>query len=284
MYIKIVRDDGQVFCLGGSYQDAAAWGIKQITGLSEVENQITTEMLANGDGVQIVGERIGGRPIDITASVKNRHLNEQERSRAFSFFHPKKSFVLYATVGENTRWCTAKIERFKCPSVAKDVHAELNLALLCKDPHLYSVNNYGKNIAAVTSCFGFPYMSSTAKGFKVGFFNFSKTVSIKNTGDVDTYMKIVIKAEKEVINPKIIHNDAYIRVLDTLHAGDEIVIDLVQNRITKNGENCISKVDRYSSFSKMALAVGDNKISYHADNGDTNMKVMVYYNLKYLGV
>jgi len=284
MHIKIVRDDSKVFYLGGSYKDDAAWGITQISGLDEVENEIDTAVPAVGDGVKIISERIEGRPIDIVASVKNRSNNEVERSNALKFFNPKHVFTIYATHGEVTRWCIAKIEKFKCPSVARDKHVALEAALMCEDPYLYSVDNYGKNIAAVTGCFGFPYMSSLERGFRSGVYNFARSVSVENTGDVDTYTQIIIKAEGEVINPKIIHNDAFIRVLDTLHSGDEIEINLVSNTIKKNGLNCIGKVDRHSSFSGMVLRTGDNDISFAADNGDTNMKVNIYYNLKYLGV
>ena len=94
---------------------------------------------------------------------------------------------------------------------------------------------------------------------------------------------IVIEARGEVENPKVIQNDAYIRLLDKLASGDKVEIDLVENTIKKNGENCIRLVDRTSSFSGMVLGVGNNTISFGADNGDRNMNVVVYYNLRYLG-
>ena len=127
-------------------------------------------------------------------------------------------------------------------------------------------------------------MSGIGKGFKTGIFNFAKKINIENTGDVDTYTKIIIEADGTVENPKIIQNDAFIRILDVMESGDVIEIDMVQNTIKKNGENCIGKVDRHSVFSGMVLRVGDNDVSFDADNGNTSMKVVLYYNLKYLGV
>jgi hypothetical protein len=59
---------------------------------------------------------------------------------------------------------------------------------------------------------------------------------------------------------------------------------MVENTITKNGENCIGKVDRTSSFSGMVLKSGDNEVSFEADEGDANMKVVLYYNMRYMGI
>ncbi len=284
MYIRIERDDKEVFTLDGSRNGTAEWGITEISGTDTIENFIYTAVPAVGDGAEITGERIPERNIDISASVKNRKRNVLERRRALSFFNPKHRFTLFVTKGEVTRWITARIERFQCREQPPDKHVFLQTALLCESPYFYSVDNYGRDIAEVKGCFGFPYLSAINRGFKVGVYNFDKKVEIENTGDVETYIKIVIKADGEVENPKIIQNDVFIRLLDRLISGDTVEIDMVANTIRKNGENCIGKVDRQSSFSGMVLYPGDNTISFDADNGDTNMKVFLYYNLRYMGV
>jgi phage-related protein len=284
MYIKIVRDDYKTFRLGGSYKDDAAWGITEVSGLGMAEAELTTATPAVGDGSEIIGERVPHRNIDIAASVKNKKLNAAERKNAVTFFNPKHSFILYVTHNKVSRWIVAKIERFQIESRTADEHAALSLALTCPDPYFNSVDNFGKNIAAVTGAIGFPYISRVESGFRTGVYNFAKQVQIENTGDVDTYATIRIEAFGEVENPKIIENGAYIRLIDTLVDGDTVEIDMVENTITKNGVNCIGKVDRTSSFTSMVLKSGDNEISFDADNGDTNMKVVLYYNLRYLGI
>ncbi len=284
MYIKIVRDDSKIFRLGGSLKDDATWGILETSGIGESENDISTAELASGDGEDIINERIPKKFIDITASVKNRKYNAIERGNAMAFFNPKHTYTLYVTQDEVTRWIRARIQKFSCPPKRPDEHASLQTALICVDPYFYSVEDYGKNIAAVTGCFGFPYISPVNVGFRVGEYNFAKKVEVENTGDVETYATIVIIAKGTVVNPKIIQNDAYIRLLDTLESGDTVEIDMVGNTIKKNGKNCIGKVDRKSSFSRMVLSPGNNEVSYDADNGDTKMQVFLYYHLKYLGV
>lgn len=284
MHIKIERDDKEVFILDGSRYGEALWGITEIDGTDTIANDIYMAAPAVGDGAEITGERIADRNIDIAASVKNRERNILERRRALAFFNPKHTFTLYITKGEITRWIQARIERFQCGEQPKDRHVSMKAAFLCANPYFYSVDNYGRDIAEVKGFFGFPYLSSVNAGFKTGVYNFEKKVEIENTGDVETYIKIVIRAEGTVENPKIMQNDAFIRLVDKLQSGDIVEIDMVGNTIRKNGENCIGKVDRRSSFSGMALYPGDNTISFAADNGDTNMKVFLYYNLRYMGV
>lgn len=284
MFIKIVRDDRKVFYLGGSYRDDASWGIKEISGIDKIENVIGTTEPAIGDGTEITSEKITERYIDIVASVKNRKNNDIERRNALIFFNPKHSFTLYVENCGVTRWIIAELQRFQCQNKPADRHVSMSIAMLCQDPYFYSVDNYGKNIAAIVGCFGFPYISPFGKGFRTGVFNFAKKVEIENTGDVETYTKIVIEASGMVENPKVIQNGYFIRILDILQNGDIVEIDTVKNTIRKNGINCIGKVDRKSSFSGMVLRIGDNEVSFDADNGDTNMKVMLYYNMRYMGV
>jgi phage-related protein len=284
MYIKIVRDDKKIMRLGGSIKDDAAWGITTVSGLGMAEAEISTATPATGDGVEVVSERIPQRTIEISASIKNRKQNTTARANAVAFFNPKHSFTLYVTHGGVSRWIVAKVEKFQIESRTADEHTGISVAFTCPDPFFNSVDNFGKDIAAVTAGFGFPYISRIDVGFATGIYNFAKQVEIENTGDVDTYATVRIEAFGEVENPKIMQNDVYIRLIDNLIDGDVIEIDMVENTITKNGVNCIAKVDRHSSFTGMVLKSGDNEISFDADNGDTNMKVVLYYNLRYMGI
>jgi phage-related protein len=284
MYIKIVRDDNKTFRLDASIKGDAAWGITEVNGLGMAENEIETATPASGDGSTIISERIPHRNIDIAASVKNKKQNATERKNAVSFFNPKHSFILYVTHNGDSRWITAKIEKFQMETRSADEHAALSLALSCPDPYFNSVDNFGRNIAEIKGTFGFPYLSSISRGFCTGVYNFARQVQIDNTGDAETYATIQIKATGDVLNPKITENGVYIRLIDTLSKGDVIEIDMVENTIKKNGVNCIGKVDRTSSFTDMVLQTGENEVSFDADDGDSNMEVVLYYNLRYLGI
>ena len=283
MFLTFIRDDLKRFTLGGRYSDTASWGITKISGISDIEYEISTEKNAVGDGETVTSVRMPKRNIDITAKIKNGLNNWIERSKVLSFFSSNHDFTIYIERNGETRWIECLVQKVKCTDRALKAPLQLELALICPDPFFNSKDNYGKNIASVKPGFGFPYISTIGEGFNVGVYNFARQVEIENNGDVETYFTIRIEAFGAVTNPKIMKDDAYIRLIDTLVSGDIIDIDLVNNTIRKNGVNCIGKVDRTSSFSDMVMSTGDNTISFTADDGDTNMKVLIYYNLRYLG-
>lgn len=283
MFLTFIRDDQKKFTLGGRYSDTASWGILEIKGIGDIEYEVSTEKNAVGDGETVTAVKMPKRNIDIVAKIKDALNNNIERSKALSYFSSNHEFILYIEREGDIRWIECIVQKVKCTDRALKAPLKLELALVCPDPYFNSKDNYGKNIASVKSGFGFPFISREKKGFNVGVYNFAKKVEIENTGDTETYFTIRIEAFGEVKNPKVMKDGAYIRLLDTLSMDDVVEIDLVSCTIRKNGVNCIGKVDRTSSFSGMVLPVGDNTVSFSADDGDTNMRVLLYYNLRYLG-
>lgn len=282
--IKFVRDDGLTFSMDGSYSGAALWGILSHSGFGDVENEITTEMYASGDGEEVTGTYIPKRTLDITADVKQTKNNTSERRNALSFFNPKHTFTVIPTHDGVTRWITARLQKRKCEPPSLGEHATLELAMICPDPYFYDMDNYGKDIAATAGGMTFPYRCPIGGGFNTGYFLYTRQIDIENNGDVGTDLIIDIKADGEVVNPKITKDDAFIKLVLTLAADDELIIDLKEGRISLNGVNCIGKVDRRSSFQGMKIEPGESAISFEAESGDTNMRVYLYYTPKYLGV
>lgn len=282
--IRFVRDDGKELLMDGSYRGSALWGILSHSGFGEIENEITTEKYASGDGEDIIGEYVPKRTLDIKADVKQTKNNAGERANALSFFNPKHTFTLYSTHGGVTRWITAKLQKRKCEPPSLGEHATLELAMICPDPYFYDMDNYGKDIAATAGGMVFPYRCPVGGGFNTGYFLFTREIDIENNGDVGTELIIEITASDEVVNPKIMKDEAYVRMILTMAEGDRLRIDLQKGRITLNGENCIGKVDRTSSFQGMKIEPGVSTISFEADGGDSHMSTVVYYTPKYLGV
>lgn len=68
------------------------------------------------------------------------------------------------------------------------------------------------------------------------------------------------------------------------HKIRKVEILVIQILIYKNGVNWIQHIDRSSTFTDMALPVGDSKIGFVADDGDTNMSVFIYFNKLYTGL
>lgn len=282
--IRFVRDDGLEFLMDGSFRGPAPWGILSFSGFGNIENEITTEKYASGDGVEVTGEYIPQRALDIKADVKDTKNNAEERTYALSFFNPKHKFTVYPTQNGVTRWIAARLQKSKCDPPTLGECATLELAMICPDPYWNDIDSYGQDIAAKAGGMVFPYRCPVGGGFNTGYFLHSKTTQIINNGHVNTDLIIDITAAGEVVNPKIIKDDAYVRMKMTLTDGDVLRIDLQRNRITLNGENCIGRVDRTSSFQDMKIEPGTSVISFDADSGDANMSIVLYYTPRYLGV
>lgn len=276
-----VRSDGCKFNFNNG-----TWGIiPPIEGLDFPEIDLYTKKNAVGDGEIITGKRVGARTIKVKARSRNVSLNEINRRQAIEFFNPKYSFKNYVTYMGRQYYINAELDgKPKLP--ANNIYRPLDMTIVffSKDPYWLSVDDYGKNIAAITSLFGFPYIEAEDVPIVADAFNFAKEVAIFNDGDVETFCKIVITAKGEVVNPKIIQGDHYIQMDDILQPEDIVVIDCDRLTVYKNDANAITKINKGSSFTEMALQVGSNTISFAADTGDTNMEVVVYYNKKYLGI
>lgn len=283
--IRIVRDDSKEFLIDGT-----DWRIPSEGGLSgfgSFDNDIKMIDNAIGDGGTNGSSRVAQKDRTIVAISRNPVMNEILRKIAVSFFNPKKTFKVYVTYMGVTRWCEGIIHKFDLPT--ENIYAPMTLTItfMFANPYLKSYDNFGKDIASVARMTAFPYMCSvtagTPQGTTGGIFNFAQKVMLENDGDVDTYCKAVFTAKGEVVNPKLIINGNYVRVLDTMVEGDVIIIDFTKDppTVQKNGVNFIGHCDRTSAFDDMALIVGDSEVSFDADNGSNLLDVSIYYNKLY---
>lgn len=160
---------------------------------------------------------------------------------------------------------------------------QFELVLVCSNPYFESIDNFGKNIAAITKQFAFPLVICPTK--IMGYKTYNNNVLLLNDGDCETGCEIHIKAtEGKVSRPQISLNKQFIAVNIDMVVGDELIINtnLRQKSITLNGRNVIQNIDRKSSF--FNLNVGDNVMKYDSKEGYQQMEVNVYFNKKYLGV
>ena len=279
--LKIIRSDGQQFNI-----DYDVWGLTSLAGFDSPNIEVFSEKRAFGDGSIITGQRIGEAERSFTARLIHTNSKVIERAKAIKFFNPKYSYDLYVTYQGVTKWCSANLLGRTIPTNNENRELTLKCTFLSEMPYLKSVDDFGKDIAAITPSFMFPYLSDISHGFNFSRIEQNKTVTINYDGDVPSQFKCVIEAKGEVINPKIKKGDKYVRILDTLQSGDKYIIDFVQSppRIEKNGVAAFNMLDRGSSLVDMDLQIGSNVISYEADSGDLLLSVTIFYNELYLGV
>ena len=261
--INVVRSDGKEFLI-----DNQSWKITSdgLDGFDFITPTITTEANAFGDGSVVQSIHIGEKDRTVKCRYQGTLLEKAvQRQFVRNFLNPKYTFKVIVDYMEEKKYCKGNLYTMSCPT--ENIYKDLTLqfTILSTQPYLLSYDDFNKNIASVEG---------------------AKEIEIDNQGDVETYCKAIFTAKGTVINPMLKKDDVYIKIIDTMNAGDVIEMDLVSKpvHITKNGQNIIGKTDRSSSFNEMLFSVGRNVISFDADNGDNLLDVVILYNERFLGM
>lgn len=279
--------------------------ITKVTGLESSELELSTSDNALVDGASVDGKKIKPRPIHIEASFKSNKNNPENRARVIQFFNPKytgRALIINMGVSRDIEY---ELEGWTF-GTAQNMDNKLRILvdLICPDPYMLNVDNFGKNMANISPLFAFPWRvlatRATGKldyppkarglmlgGMTMGYRTLHKEVVLSNDGDVPTGVQIQFIATRgSVTNPKITNTGTgqFMRVKVVMQQGDILLIDTNDRHqvITLNGVNCYQRIDRQSE--PFQLAVGDNYLEYDADGNYTNLDVNLFYTPKYLGV
>lgn len=281
--VKFVRDDNEIFFI-----DDKTWKIPSngLEGFDYINPLITTHKKAYNDGSFYQSISVGEKDRTITAVLLNRKLNKQMRERLRSFFGVKRVFDVFINYNGVERKFNGYLYTYKLPTKNIYDFLTLTVTILCPQPYLLSVDEFGQNIGQRYAKFGFPFPSIVNKGFVFSILKYSQSAKLKNDGDIFTYPKIVIHANGEITNPEVRLNDKFIKYNDVLKLNDILTIDLTndQAQVILNGKNVIGKTDRKSSFTNFKIEIGNNDFSYDAQTGANLMDVTVYFNKRYGGL
>ncbi|MFV0550369.1 MAG: phage distal tail protein [Anaerorhabdus sp.] len=273
-------------------------GVKVVTveGFEAPDYVIHTSSIATSDGSIVTGKKVDERVIQIVFAIDDINNTEIYRKQLQKFFNPKYTIKLKMNWCYNQAQIECEVEEFNWTTIESMWnYLEGNITLKCPFPYWSDLDNFGKNIAAITPMFTFPltfinFIEGKDKILKqqiMGYNSLSKEVLLNNKGDVPTGVEVHFIAKRgDVKNPKItlLSTGEFIEVIQDMKQGDVIVINtnVGHKGITKNGVNIFKEKNKLSSF--FQLEIGDNKISYDAVENYTNLDVRVYYTPKYLGV
>lgn len=279
--------------------------ITKVSGLESSNNEISTSDNALVDGESLDGKKIGKRPIHIEAKFRSDRNNPENRQAVIKFFNPKytgKALITNMGISRNIEyelegWTFAEQRNL-------DTRLGIIADLICLDPYMLNVDNFGKNMAHYTAQFHFPWHSLKKRvenkkqypeetrglmlgGMITGYRTLRKEVVLANDGDISTGIQIQFIAKRgSVKNPKItnVRTGQFMRVCCDMMPGDMLLIDTDPRHqvIELNGLNYYHHIDRKSE--PFELEVGDNYLEYDADENYTNLDVNLYYRPKYLGV
>lgn len=289
--VRFVRSDGQSFTVGDG-----TWRIPN-DGLENWANlpyQVSSVEIPSYDGALVTSKRVNSIDRSVTAVLAKPSDNEEMRALAVSFFNPKHSYDAYITYMGRTRWCHGELAGFKASNGNIYEAVQLDITLLCPNPYLQSVDNFGKDIAEIKPMFAFPYgyikpqgePDGITTGFVTGIRSFSKQVNIRSDGDVPSGLKATITCEGAVKNPMLKAGEGFVRFLTTLKKGDVAVIDTTTRppKVELNGSNAMQLLDIESSILDMVIGVGVTTVEYDAESGERDMHVLIEYNKQYLGI
>lgn len=276
--------------------------LTKVTGLESSAVSLSTSDNALVDGVTVDGKKIKARPIHIEAAFRDLKNNPENRAKVIKFFNPKytgKALITNMGVSRNIEY---ELEgwSFKTQTRLTD-RLKIVVDLLCPDPYMLNTDNFGKNMAAYTPLFAFPWRVTSSKvsglqapysgmalgGIAMAYRTLHQEVALANDGDVPTGVIIKFVATRgPVKNPRVAKVGTYnfMRVKVDMAMGDVLVVDTNERHqiVELNGVNCYQKVDRASN--PFQLDVGDNYLEYAADENYVNLDVNLYYTPKYLGV
>lgn len=290
---RFVRSDGREMTLGDG-----TWRIPN-DGLENWANlpyDVSKVEIPSYDGALVTSKRVNSVDRSVRAVVASPSDNEKQRRLAISFFNPKHTFKCYLTYMGRTRWCEGELYGFKASEGNIGESVQVDITLLCPNPYLQSVEDFGKDIAETVPAFGFPFMSplpvsdgsvnGMVSGFIVGRRVFQRVVEISNDGDVPSGMVVTIRCDGDIVNPMVKIGDGVVALKTSLIKDDVVILNASSRppTIMLNGKNAMHLLDRKSNILDMVIGVGDTTIEYSADSGEQFMHVVVRYNKQYLGV
>lgn len=282
MLIRFIKPNGDELTVGKGYD----WRLQKngLDGFASFEGKATVTSDYARDGGTIENVRLEHRTRTIKICNVNWRQAGLERDKARKFFSYNTPYKIYITHHGETRWTEGVLYRmsFNEPTDA-DYLLKITMSFEFENPYLLSIDNFGRDIAALLPNAGFPFISRVNYGTATGIFNFDRTVTLRNDGNNIAYPKIKMSFTGDVLNPVVSINDGFIRFLGTFGVADTIIIDYTQNppRIENNGANILGLCDRTSDFDSMYIMIGDNTASFDADNGTDEMSVSVFYNRQY---
>lgn len=295
--VLIHRSDGQTFAM-----DDKPIGLLELKGVDAPAMEVFTEKNAVGDGDTVTGSRVAAREITIRAKSRGGIKNAILRARAVVFFDPQFTYdvdISYDGVTRTARDC--RLKAVAIPSGSLYQPLDITATFLCPYGYLDGEGGMdGVDLNSITPRLGWPYVSmmkdgvpgkarsglDDAPGMLFGVYNYDKTVVIHNRGSAPTWVRGVFTAmgPGTVQNPKLIHGDAFVRVLYTMNPGDVVDIDTEKRIVRINGVNALNKIDKASSFGSMRVDPGYSVIGFDADTNPDQLSARVYFQIRYLGV
>ena len=285
--LKIVDSKGQELILSKSRPFL-------LEGLSGIGLTSNISMMSGAfDGVNVTGINIKEKTLNITGAIVSSTKGEMQKERAnlIGFLNPNKgAFKLIYKINGHTKKLTVNIQRVDFKESVLRMQ-KFQIQVLAPFPFWENVNEKRKEIALWTKDAYFPLVATEEKPIVFGHRVSNLICNIFNDGDVETGMRIQLKALATVVNPSVlnIYTKEFIKIIQTLQAGDvlEITTYINNKRIeVHKSDGTVKNVLNWMTLDSefLQLKVGDNTFRYDAESGIDNIEMTIYYNPATIGV
>ena len=245
------------------------------------------------DGVNITGFNIKEKTIAITGAIVSNTKREmqQERAKFISFLNPNKgSFDFVYENDAHKKKLVGNVQRIDFKESVSRLQ-KFQIQVLAPFPFWQEEIERKKEVALWAKDAYFPLVATKEKPIVFGHRVSNLICNVFNPGDVETGMRIQLKALATVVNPSVlnIYTHDFIKIMQTLEKGDVLEITtyannkrVVINKADGTTKNVFNWITLDSEF--LQLAVGDNLFRYDAESGLDNLEMTIYYNPATMGV
>ena len=299
------RGENLTFCTASNYHVNIE---KDVTGLSDISNDIVSIISMGQDGNTEIGSRIAARDIEIVGHIneRDREAIHRLRRRMNRILNPQFEGRLIYEFGDVRRVIDCSIQE-SSPDVASPVLSRFILQVFCSNPFWREDTDTRQDIATWIGGFEFPIDrpdddlpqgleipqdpdDPTTAIWEIGWREPSLIVNVFNGGDVRAGMRIDFRALGHLVNPTLLNvvTGEFIRINFEMQAGDVITVNtswgeksvtLRRGGVESDAFRFLDPDSRY-----LQLAVGDNIFRYDADVNMYNLDVTIHHNNLFLGV
>ncbi len=226
----------------------SAWRLISVSGLGCVSAKTDFALRAEGDGEEILGQKIGRRDIEMVLGLSYEEAISSAREALCHFFVPGRSGDLTVDRGNGKRRISYLVGACEVKEVGREGRQEARLLLHCARPWFYG------DAVVLPLCereplLTFPFLSLAERGMSAGLSTRKRLLYLDNPGQVAVGMVYDVKVVKgSVRNPYVYCNGKRVTVLGTLNKGDCFTVSTVAGDcfVRVNGED--APFDRRSSF------------------------------------
>lgn len=272
---------------------------KDVSGLSDVENEIFSTSGINQAGATYLGYHIAEKDIEIVGYINERDkaVIREYRHKLNHALNPAYSGRLVYTHDSYSRKINCRVNSAPKFTV-EGGFLKFTIALLCLNPFWTDEAESHAQIATWIGGMEFDSVdglqitnSAEDPQWEISYRLPTLITNVENKGDAVTGLTIVFIAQGAVSRPGLIDvkTQEYLQINMDMQAGEEITVKTGygEKSVTyKNQAGEITDIFRYLDINStyLQLAIGDNPYRYYAAGGEDNLNVTIKHNNLYLGV